>query len=205
MTTPSDQAIRELALALNSGTTDERQKHVKRALGLLGMADGEAPQDGARAARDWPLDAEPQSGRCANCGEIFSGNTRRSYCRVCRPEKPAPTDYEPSHAGCPACYPRAEWHKDVTCRCICHAPHDYEPSEAQVEAALPHLARAFREALLSDESVEAVAPTMGDVCYPGKGWENQPSIDREYYRKDTRKVLTAAADHVFGPAEQEKK
>lgn len=57
-----------------------------------------------------------------------------------------------------------------------------------LEAALPHLARAYREALLDEATTKAIYDQPMGVQYI-----------------HVQRVLTAAADHVFGPAEQEKK
>lgn len=63
---------------------------------------------------------------------------------------------------------------------------------ASLRAERDHLARAFREALLSDECVKAVAETPVTLIGDGD----------TFYETACRATLTAAADHVFGPAEQ---
>ena len=87
----SNQAVRELALALNSGTTEERQQHAQRALGLLGLPDGVASPNEI----------------CGLCGDPRRYHTPRTVLRfepTGRYETPAPTDYEPSEAQVEAAF-----------------------------------------------------------------------------------------------------
>ena len=73
----------------------------------------------------------------------------------------------------------------------------YAVVRAVLDAALPHLARAVREALLSPETAHAVVAS--------KFGHDIPLGAAQMALEHASTVLTAAVDHVFGPAEQEKK
>jgi hypothetical protein len=86
--------------------------------------------------------------------------------------------------------------------------------EDLVVKIVPHLARAFREALLSDDTIKCVAQECRDKENKFAGLMEDvglaltpiderpcPTASEKYHNAF---VLTAACDHVFGPAEQEK-